>query len=151
MFVNEQTTLGRSIAASVNSNSYKYSLDSNLAQVVEQMKKNIADKDVDSFTCKENHTQVESHLTNKTEIDLTVDTVNTALQSFTDETGIPLVVVVEDAEAVFGKTIPTSTIITVVIAAALIVLAVYLIVRSVRRRRQTGGNYGNNGNDSYNY
>ncbi len=144
MFGNDQTTLGRSIAASVNASNYKYSLDSNLAQVVDQMKNSIVDKGIDSFTCMENHNQVESHLTNKTEMDLTESTINTALQSFTDETGISMVVVVENMEDVFGKEIPASTIGTAIIAVGLIVLAIYLIV-GIKRRKQNGDN-GNTNN-----
>lgn len=155
MFGNNQTALGRSIAASVNTSSYKYSLDSNLAQVVEQMKNSIADKSIDSFTCSENHIQVESHLTNKTDIELTAATVNTALQSFTDETGIPMVIVVEDMEDVFGKEIPANTIFTAIVAVALMILAVYLIIRGVRKRKENGeGNSNsnhNNNNGDYGY
>ncbi len=152
MFGNNQTALGRSISASVNTSSYKYSLDSNLAQVVEQMKNSIADKGIDSFSCSENHTQVESHLTNKTDMDLTEATVNSALQSFTDETGIPMVVVVEDMEDVFGRSIPARTIITAIIAVALIILAICMIVKGVRKRKQGGdrdGSYDNYRNDDY--
>lgn len=139
LFGNAHTALGRAMAASVNSSSYKYSLDSNLAQVIGQMESAIAEKGVASFICTENHAQVTSHLTNKTKTDLTADTVNTALQSFTDETGIPIVVVVDDAEDVFGKQIPASSLITALISVVLIVLAVYLIVRGVRNRRNDGG------------
>ena len=102
LFGDNDTELGEAMADSINENSYKYSLDSNLAQVVESMENEIVSMGLtSSFSCSENHAQVESHLTNHTNIDMTEDTVNTALQSFTDATGIPIVIVVEEISEVF--------------------------------------------------
>lgn len=135
MLGNEQTELGRAMASSVNESSYKYSLDSNLAQVIGILEAQAETKGLtSSFTCNEDHVQVSSHMTNKTGLALTEETVNAALQSFTDTTGIPIVVVVEDIEDVFPRQTPAGAIITVVIAGALVVLAVWLIVRAVRRK-----------------
>lgn len=142
MFGNEYTEFGRAVNACVNSNSYKYSLDSNLAQVIETMEEHIVSAGLESsFSCKEDHAQVTSHLTNKTNISMTEETVNTALQSFTEATGIPAVIVVDTAENVFGKQMPASTVVTIVIAAAVLILAVVLIVRAVRKRGQDGEDY----------
>lgn len=102
LFGNEETELGQAMENCINTNSYKYSLDSNLAQVVESMEKEITSQGLaSSFKCEEQHAQVESHLTNKTKLSLTEDTVNDALQQFTETTGIPLVIVVEDMDQVF--------------------------------------------------
>lgn len=102
MFGNEETELGTAISDSITTSSYKYSLDSNLAQVIEAMENQIVSKGfVSSYSCSEKHIQVESHLTNYSKIELTEDTVNTALQSFTDSTGIPIVIVVDDIANVF--------------------------------------------------
>ena len=69
LFGNEQTEFGRAIEANINVNSYKYSLDTNLAQVVEQMTTVIERKQLESsFKCKEEHIQVNSHVTNKTDL-----------------------------------------------------------------------------------
>lgn len=135
LFGNENTKLGQAITTSVNTSSYKYSLDSNLAQVIETMKDEITSKNLESsFTCTENHNQVTSHLTNKTNLALTESTINSALESFTDETGIPFVVVVEDITDVFPKKTSTSSIITIVISIALIALIANLIVKNIRNR-----------------
>lgn len=143
MFGNNETELGRAIAASVNSNSYKYSLDSNLAQAMESMENQIVSLGLsDSYKCEENHIQTSSHLTNKTDLELTAETVNMALESFTEKTGIPVVLVVEDVEDVFGKQMPASTILVVVIAIALLILAVCLLIRAWKKRNQSGGNSG---------
>lgn len=102
LFGNESTELGQAMSDSVNETNYKYSLDSNLAQVIETMAQEITELGLESsFKCDENHNQVESHLTNKTDIEMTEGTVNAALEDFTEETGISVVIVVEDAEDVF--------------------------------------------------
>ena len=82
--------------------SYKYSLDSNLAQVIETMEHHIVSKGLtSSYSCNEKHIQTDSHLSNYSTIDLTEDTVNTALQNFTVSTGIPIVIVVDAISNVF--------------------------------------------------
>lgn len=102
MFGNEETEFGVAVSNAITTSSYKYSLDANIAQIVNTMEQNISELNAEaSFTCDEEHIQVESHLTNKTTIKLTEQTVNNALKSFTDSTGIPIVVVVEDIDDVF--------------------------------------------------
>ena len=137
LFGNEQTEFGRAMAANVNVNSYKYSLDSNLAQMVEQMTETIEGKNLqDSYKCTENHIQVSSHVTNKTDLDITADTVNMALEEFTETPGIPIVLVVDDAQDVFGKTIDGSSIFIVLIAIVMIGVAIYVVVQAVRKKRE---------------
>ncbi len=139
LFGNERTEFGRAMEANVNVNSYKYSLDSNLAQVVEQMTAVIEEKNLESsFKCQEEHNQVASHVTNKTDLDITEETVNLALTEFTETTGISIVLVVDDAEDVFGKTIDSSSIFIVLISVVMIGVAIYLIVKSIRQKREDG-------------
>lgn len=137
---NEQTELGRAMSASINETSYKYSLDSNLAQVMELMTQEVAELGVESsFTCEENHNQVSSHLTNKSDIPMTEETVNNALEKFTEQTGISTVIVVEDADEVFGtQTIGNNgTSIWKVLTVLVVVgVVVYLIVRGVLKRKE---------------
>lgn len=153
MFGNESTDLGYAISSAINTSSYKYSLDSNLAQVIEYLKNQIISENIeDAFSCDETHIQVDSHLTNKTSIEMTDETVNTALQSFTDATGIPIVIVVDDIDDVFSSTTPTVTqpstqtqsssqigffniLLIIVVIAALIVLIVFLIIRNKRKMK----------------
>ena len=158
MFGNEYTELGTAIENAINANSYKYSLDSNIAQVVEYMKNEIVAMNTESsFICDEENAGYVSHLTNNTFIEMTEVTVNTALQSFTEETGIPIVVVVEDIDEVFVQSkdnshtkeydeyqIGTATtgfgflvpIFIIIAAAAVIVLAVVLIKRNKKKMQE---------------
>lgn len=141
MFGNEYTELGKAISASVNTSSYKYSLDSNLAQAVDTMTQKIEALELEtSFYCSEEHAEPVSHLVNKTEIPMTAETVNKSLEAFTEETGISIAVVVDDMENVFERAMPANAVITLVIAVALVALAVYLIVRAVRSKKDDGEN-----------
>ena len=90
--------------------------------------------------------QVESHLTNRTQLALTNATVNDALRSFTENTEIPIVIVVAEMEAVFGKTMPMQYVLTLLLSVIFVGVAIYLIVRAVKasRNRKKGG--GSNGN-----
>jgi len=159
MFGNEQTEFGRAITASVNMNSYKYSLDSNLAQVMETMGKRINALGLESSyigTCKEDHSDVKSHLTNKTAMQLTESTVNSALEEFTETTGIPVVIVVEDINDVFEKGIPSDTYISFVISAIVIFIAIMFIVSAVKNKKDKNANkndsgYNNGNNNGNNY
>ncbi len=149
MFGDESTAFGQAITSSINSEYYAYSLDSNLATAVDMLEKRINALRLDS-SFKKQHSHAdspESHVVNYTDLSITESTVNDALQSFTESTDIPMVIVVETMEAVFGKTLPLSSIVIVVAAIALAVVAVWLIVRAVRNRKN-GGN-GQNGNGGY--
>lgn len=136
MFGSDGTELGSAMNACINTANYKYSLDSNLAQVVGRMQQHVTDLGLESaFTCDETR-QSTSHLTNRSNVALTEDTVNTALESFTQATGIPMVIVVDEMEDVFGKTVPKSSVGVLVIAALLLGLAIFLIVKAVKRKKQ---------------
>ena len=137
LFGNEHTEFGRAMDANVNVNSYKYSLDSNLAQVVEQMTKIIKQKELESsFKCKEEHAQIDPHVTNKTDLAITEETVNLALEEFTETTGISIVLVVEDAEEVFGKAIASDSVLIVFMSLIVLGVAIYLIVKTIRQKKE---------------
>ena len=99
-----------------------------------------------------------SHLTNHSRLNMNEKTVNSALEKFTEATGISIVIVVDDMEAVFGKSFTGEDIFTIIIMVGLVILAIYLIVKAVKSRKN-GGNGGNanangntnngNGNNGY--
>lgn len=137
LFGNEQTALGRAIRANVNQSSYMYSLDSNLAQVVERMTAEIEALSLDSsFKCSESHVQVTSHLTNKTDLPMTIETVEDSLADFTEKTGIPMVIVVDDIEDVFGKAVQGGSALKTVLGVVLVVIVVVLVVYLVKRKKE---------------
>lgn len=150
LFGGNGSDLGAAMDASINTSNYKYSLDSNLAMAVAQMQKKVEDLGLSSsFGCTEEHAQVKSHLTNYTDLSLTAQTVNTALESFTASTGIPLVIVVEEMDEVFDKTIDGDSWFALIIAAVLLILAVCLIVKAVKRKNKNPEDDRYNRNSDY--
>ena len=145
MFGDETTTFGRVVQGSVNREYYKYSLDSNLADVMDQMGARIEALNLKSSFRTPHDTQNPpvSHLTNHTSLALTEETVNASLERFTEKTDIPTVIVVDTMENVFGKTLPIGDIIIVLILAGLLGLGIFLIVRTVKNKKNNSGN----GND----
>ena len=91
-------------------------------------------------------------------VEMTEETVNSALQSFTEETGIPIVVVVEDIEDVFVTVQDESpeqenvqpqtesvnsfdvefsnTFFIIIAVVAVIALAVFLIIRNKKKMKE---------------
>lgn len=145
MLGSNETELGKAMSQCINATSYKYSLDSNLAQVMYQLKDEIQSLGLDSsFTCTESHSQVKSHLTNHSDLDMTEDTVNQALQDFTEATGIPVVIVVEDMDAVFSvsttdtskKNSSSMTFLVFVVLAA--VVAIVIVKKNNKSQKWDG-------------
>ena len=154
MFGDETTVFGRTVQGSINSEYYAYSLDSNLATVMNHMAKRIEELELESsFNVeKEAKNPPVSHITNHTSISLTEGTVNDALLAFTEKTDIPVVIVVETMEKVFGKTLPMGDIIIVIVLLIVFGVAINMIVRVLKNRNNNNGgdNNGNNNNGSYN-
>lgn len=148
MFGNEQTQFGRAIQTSaINSDTYKFSLHTGIASVMNKMEKHISNLNLDSNynnLC-ENTAEgrvYSSHLTNKTAINISEATVNGTLEEFTAKTGIPVVVVVEDIEDVFPKTISASDIFIVIVSIGLIVFAIFLIVKLYKKSKENNDDDG---------
>lgn len=148
MFGNEYTEYGQKIRSSI-SNYYKHSIESNLRNVVNGMEQHVLDLNLKSSFIKQNgnHTY-NSHLTNKSNLQIDDGIINEALVNFTESTDIPIVIVVEDIDDVFGKTIQTKDIITVIIAFAIGGVAIYFVIKSFKE--QNGEQrYGDNNNNNW--
>jgi uncharacterized membrane protein len=135
MFGNNYTELGAAMNESINTSGYWYSLDSNLALMLDKMADKIEALDVDnSFTCNESHVQVDSKLINYGTLNLSEQTVNTALNDFTERTGISISIVVNDMDEIFG--VDYSSMITgIFIVAILVGISVFMIVKYIRNRK----------------
>lgn len=90
------TELGDAMNRYVNGTYYAYSLDSDLAAVVQEMTKQVSPLSNGTLL-----SDGDAYLVNYTKLDLTQQTVDTALEEFREETGIPMVIVVESVEEVF--------------------------------------------------
>lgn len=141
LFGNENTRFGATVLRTVNSEYYEYSLSSNLADVMTKMADDVVS--VSDEAVGEGTDTSRSVLINNSSLTMNEATVNKSLKKFTEKTGIEAAIVVEDMEEVFGKTLATGDIVTVIIAVAIIALAIYLIYKAVRSRKQ-GDNGGYN-------
>ncbi len=140
LFGGNDTELGYAINNTVNFQSYRYSLDSDLASVIDQMGEKIKRMGLDdSYTCTEEHIQVPSRLVNRTSLSLTEETVNAALRKFTEDTGIPMVIVVDDMEEVFGTESGGVSPALLIVGVLIIVVAVVLISRAGKGKKTDAG------------
>lgn len=139
LFGNEKTALGKAMSASINSSNYKYSLGTNLAQVVESLQSSIENLKTNSVYRVE---KAESHpagqVYNKSAdgISFSEETVNAALKEFTEATDITMSIVVADSTEVFGRTLGADAIIALIVGVILIVVAVVKIYQYVKYRRE---------------
>lgn len=144
MFGDNQTELGRALLSSINEESYKYSLDRNLATVFTHMSNVISDLDNEyNHICEDPDHSVTSHVVNRTDLPITEQTVNEALENFTKETDIPVVVVIEDMDDVLGSTGGSTTSFTSVIKVVIPILIIaaviiFLVVRAKKEKRPGG-------------
>ncbi len=83
---------------------FGYSLDTDLASVVKEMTQHIESLGLSSsFNWESDRSNLaDPKFVNTTTMDLTPEIVNNALEEFTAKTGIPMVIVVDSAERVFG-------------------------------------------------
>lgn len=126
------------VRGSINENYYQNSLTTDFVAVSGKLSERIQRKNLDSsFTSAPTSTEaVESHLVNYTDLVIDSTTVNAALQKFTQETGIPVVIVVETGENVFGRTIPVLNIVILVVLIGALIFLGYVIIRNVVRKKR---------------
>ena len=119
-------------------NYYAHSLDEDLIRVIETMTRKIDNLGLESSFKKtySHENSPASHLENYTDLSMNKGTVDDALEEFTVQTDIPIVLVVEDMEDVFGKSLPMGDIVILVILSVLGIVAIVAIVRVVKNRKQ---------------
>jgi hypothetical protein len=145
-FGNNYTTLGQLVSSHV-ANYYAYSLDSNLASLMGEMEKVIVSEGLpSSFNVEPSKATQPSEsklvdLTGAGEPNLTSATVNAALESFTEATGIRTVICVDYIENVFPTTNSLSSCssgstIFMLVAIGILVFAIVVSVQSNKNRKK---------------
>lgn len=145
-FGNNYTTLGQLVSSHV-ANYYAYSLDSNLASLMGEMEKVIVSEELASSFNKEPAAKVSASesklvdLTGAGEPQLTAATVNAALESFTEATGIRTVICVDYIENVFPSAQRATggisgSAIFMVVAIGILVVAIVVSVNSNKNRKK---------------
>lgn len=110
----EYSEYGDALYQHINTDYFGYSLDTDLARVIDEMTRSIEALGLESsFVSESDRTTVPaSGFVNMTSLELTADVVDKALSDFTAKTGIPCVIVVDYAERVFGGSENVGEIIT---------------------------------------
>ena len=134
-FGDQTTAFGSAMRSSINSEYYEFSLASNLAMAVSKMTGTVEGMGLtSSFITKKDHGNLTpSHVTNKSELALNEETVNVALREFTEKTEIPIVIVIDTVENVFGKSFSPTDIVIIIALLALFAGMIFLIVKTVRK------------------
>ena len=136
-FGNQYTAFGVAMQSSIDADYYEYSISKNLAMVVDKMTDNVTGLELESsFVTPSIGEKSDSHLTNHSDLAINEATVNASLKKFTEETDIPIVIVVDSMETVIGKTLAVTDIFSVVLFIGMIVVAVVLVVRAFKRREE---------------
>jgi flagellar basal body-associated protein FliL len=131
----ENAAYGTSLKKNINTKDYKYALDKNLAMVVDDMRKTA--KQYESFSVPSEGERAPSKVVNgDATLDFNVKTVQDSLDKFTAETGISIVLIVDNEEDVFGKTFPVGTVVTGVISIGAITFAVIWMVKSMKNKKR---------------
>ena len=134
LFGDDYTELGRAMATNISDTDYSYSLDTDLARIIKRMAQKIEALNLESsYICREENRAAKGRLVNDTNLVMTEDTVNMALEQFTQITGIPCTVVVEEAEAVFGRSVSTFSWVSVILVG---VVALIVVVNLVQKKKQ---------------
>ena len=133
MFGGKYTEYGQEILGNLKSY-YENSLSRALQDTVNGMTDNIVNLRLPSSFIEEKGSPAGyvSHVTNHSTLEVNEETINTALKSFTTETDIPIVIVIDDMEDVFEKSINSYDIITIVFAVILGGAAIYFIVCAIK-------------------
>ncbi len=143
MFGDERTIFGKTIQDNIG-DYFEFSFDKNLALAVEALGDKIEALGLDSsFIDPPAAEHAESKLYNNTSISMNEAVVNAALESFTAETGIPIVVSVEDVEEVLDKKIDSGDVFIIIFCFGMIGVAIFLIVRNVKEHKKIKANGGN--------
>lgn len=148
---------GYLIETNINIDNYKYSLSKDIAKVMDYMTEEVTALGLNSSFV-ENHNMSgapKSELINRTELQMNENTVESALDRFTEGTDIPAVVLVDKAENVFGKTMPVGNIVVALLTLVVIGICIYSIIKNVKRNKTMKNDFKVNepgsGNSTYGY
>ncbi len=135
---------GRYIESSVNMDNYKYSLSKDLSKVMDYMTTRVGQMNLDSsFIDKHDMSKAPApKFENKSNITMSPQTVEGSLNRFTEATGIPVYMLVDEGENVFGRTMPVTNIIIAVITLIVIVFCIVYIVNKIKHKNDVNRDLG---------
>lgn len=128
------TQLGQEMNRFVNGTYYAYSLDADLAAVVEAMSGHVS-----AATMGMEISDAQGGFRNYTDLSMNEDTVEAALTEFREETGIPMAIVVESIEEVFPRKMAFGSIFGAGTLPVVLILVVVVVALAVRKKKSTQG------------
>lgn len=129
----DYTYLGQALDHHISDTDYTYSLDSDLARVLKNLAQKIEGLGLgDNLTCQEDTSDAPSKLYNYTQLPMTESTLNAALEQFTEQTGLPMCIVVAEMDAVFERSFSSMTIFLLVV---LVIVVIVLVVSLVKKQQ----------------
>lgn len=133
MFGGRYTEYGEHLIENLNSN-YKNTLSRNLSATIRNMTDEVVNLRLKSsfYDTTESTASLGSHVRNLTTIKIDETTLNNSLESFTEATEIPIVIVIEDMGAIFKKSVRGNDIITVLLALIISGAGIYFIICAVK-------------------
>ena len=151
MFGDEYTAFGQAVRGSINSEYYEFSLSSNLAMVMDKMTANVTRLGLSSSFRREisNSDPAPSRVVNYSKVSITNETVDLALADFTEATDIPTVIVVDTMENVFGKSISSDDVFTIIVLLIFAGVAIYLIYNAFKQNKKNKNKNNDNNNGGY--
>lgn len=138
MFGAERTALGAALERNINVNGYWYTLHTNLRGAIEDLGDSVTSLRTTYYftgTCKDDPHTSKSVLVNRTEMNISEETVNDALAEFTERTGISMSIVVDDMDEVLGVDY-TQMIIGIIIIVVLVGGALLYFGYGMSRRKR---------------
>ena len=134
LFGNKYTAFGRAMRDNV-AQYHAYSLSANLAGVMEDMTKEVERLELpSSFRGASDQSDLApSALVNYSLVSVSSTTVEQALEKFTESTGIPAVIVVDQMENVFETSMGES-VLTLLVLGGFAVVAIVLLVKAIRSK-----------------
>ena len=136
MFGDEITDFWTILESSMTAH-YRFSPQKGFRVALERLSESISEKKLDSpFVEEKDHSSMTSpHVTNYSDLSINDDSVNLAIRRFTEDTGIPTVIVIDTADNVFGRTVPKRELAVSAISAAVVVVSSVGLVKDIKRRR----------------
>ena len=134
MFGNEYTEFGVAMQYNIDYDDHTYSLSSGLAGVMDTMAKKVVSLGLSSsFYDEESHADSpESHVVNNSSLSVNAKTIDRALVDFTEKTGIPAVIVIDDMDNVFKVGFSDGDIMVIIVGLIFLGVAIFLIVQAVK-------------------
>ena len=149
LFGDERAEFSKMMIATINDTYYKNSLSKDLELTMDKLATRIEGMGLpDSFVDDTPYSgsMPTSRLINRSTLEMSDSLVNAALEDFTERTGIPTVIVVDEMEEAIGKTLRTNDIVLTVIFFGLIALIIFMIIKAISEKKKYGnGQNGQNG------